>query len=104
MPLDPNRWTLRTQEAFNAAVESARAASNPEVLPDHLLVALLGQAEGVVLPVLEKVGSAPAQLRSAALERLDKLPKAYGGGARPPRRPPSALGPPGGAPGGRTGQ
>src|SRR4051812_50137388 len=94
MPLDPNRWTLRTQEAFNAAVESARAASNPEVLPDHLLVALLGQAEGVVLPVLEKVGSAPAQLRSAALERLDKLPKAYGGGVPPSPGPPSALDPP----------
>ena len=82
MALDPNRWTLRTQEAFNAAVEAARTASNPEVLPDHLLVALLGQAEGVVLPVLEKVGSAPAQLRSAALGRLEKLPKAYGGESR----------------------
>ena len=50
MALDPNRWTLKTQEAFNAAIESARTNANPEVTPDHLLVALLGQDEGVVLP------------------------------------------------------
>ena len=45
MPLDPNRWTLKTQEAVNAAIAAARANSNPEVTPDHLLVALLGQVE-----------------------------------------------------------
>ena len=50
MALDPNRWTLKTQEAFTAAVEAAKQASNPEVTPDHLLAALLGQGEGVVLP------------------------------------------------------
>jgi len=41
MTLDPNRWTLKTTEAFSAATEAARAASHPEVTPDHLLVALL---------------------------------------------------------------
>ena len=50
MPLDPNRWTLKTQEAFQAALDQARARNHPEVTPDHLLVALLGQEEGVVLP------------------------------------------------------
>ncbi len=80
--MDPNRWTLKTQEAFTAAVESARAASNPEVTPDHLLVALLGQEEGIVLPILEKVGKSPLSLRNAAAEALAKLPRAYGGEAR----------------------
>ena len=56
MALDPNRWTLKTQEALNHAIESARTNANPEVTPDHLLVALLGQDEGVVLPILTKVG------------------------------------------------
>ena len=37
MALDPNRWTLKTQEAMQAAVEAARRASNPEATPDHLL-------------------------------------------------------------------
>ena len=62
----PNRWTLKTQEAFNAAVEPARADSNPEVTPDHLSLALLGQEEGVVLPILQKVGVNPPSLRQPA--------------------------------------
>ncbi|QGG96770.1 ATP-dependent Clp protease ATP-binding subunit [Actinomarinicola tropica] len=82
MPLDPNRWTLKTQEAVNAAIAAARSASNPEVTADHLLVALLGQEEGVVLPILQKVGATPLSLRNAATDRLAKLPKAYGGDAR----------------------
>ncbi|MCB0970268.1 MAG: type VI secretion system ATPase TssH, partial [Acidimicrobiales bacterium] len=78
MALDPNRWTLKTQEAFNAAIGRATANSNPEVTPDHLLVALLGQSEGVVLPILEKVGASPVSLRNRAEDELGRLPKAYG--------------------------
>ena len=80
MAFDPNRWTIKTQEAFNAALESARAASNPEVTPDHLLIALLGQPDGVVTPLLAKVGLDPRVVRSAAEERVGALPHAYGGG------------------------
>ncbi len=80
--MDPNRWTLKTQEAFNAAISRARTDNNPEVTPDHLLAALLGQAEGVVLPILEKVGASPASLRTASEEALSRLPKAYGSEAR----------------------
>jgi ATP-dependent Clp protease ATP-binding subunit ClpB len=82
MALDPNRWTLKTQEAMNAAISAARADSNPEVTPDHLLVALLGQSEGVVLPILQRVEIAPAQLRNRATEAVSALPRAYGGEAR----------------------
>ena len=82
MALDPNRWTLKTQEAFQAAVESARQHSNPEVTPDHLLVALLGQAESVVLPILQKVGKNPVSLRNEADNAIAKLPSAYGGESR----------------------
>ena len=41
MALDPNKWTRKTQEAFAAALESAKANSNPEVTPDHLLVGVV---------------------------------------------------------------
>ena len=51
MPIDPNRWTLKTQEAFNAAVDQARSRNNPEVTTDHLLSAMLGQEGTVTLPV-----------------------------------------------------
>ncbi len=83
MAFDPNRWTLRTQEAVQAAVEAARSQSHPEVTPDHLVAALLGQEEGVVLPVLGKVGVAPLTLRNRAGEALARMPKAVGG--QPPQ-------------------
>jgi ATP-dependent Clp protease ATP-binding subunit ClpB len=67
---------------LTAAAESARAASNPEVTPDHLLLALLGQADGVVLPILQKLGVVPLTLRNAATEAIERLPKAYGGESR----------------------
>jgi ATP-dependent Clp protease ATP-binding subunit ClpB len=82
MALDPNRWTLKTQEAFNAALQLARTNSNPEVTPDHLLLALLGQEEGVVLPILQKVGKAPLALRNEAESAVEALPSAYGGESR----------------------
>src|SRR2546421_12997032 len=81
MALDPNRWTLKTQEAFNAAVELARSRSNPEVTPDHLLAAMLGQEDTAVLPVLQKVGGAPLKVRNKADNAIDKLPRAYGSDA-----------------------
>jgi ATP-dependent Clp protease ATP-binding subunit ClpB len=78
--LDPNRWTLKTQEAFNAAAELARGRSNPEVTPDHLLLAMLGQDDTVVLPILAKVGLAPLSLRNRLEDTLAKLPRSYKGG------------------------
>ena len=79
MAVDPNRWTQKTTEAFNAAVSVAREANHPEVTVDHLLAAMLGQDGTVVLPVLQKVGVAPASLRNRVADALDKRPKAYGG-------------------------
>ncbi|WP_456600470.1 ATP-dependent Clp protease ATP-binding subunit [Blastococcus sp. SYSU DS0616] len=75
---DPNRWTRRTQEAVQAAVERARQESHPEVTPDHLVAALLGQEDGVVLPLLQKAGIGLPGLRDRVTEALDRLPHAYG--------------------------
>jgi ATP-dependent Clp protease ATP-binding subunit ClpB len=79
MALDPNKWTLKTQEVFNNAVASARQVANPEVTPDHLLGALLSQPDSIVLPLLTKVGIAPATLKREVDDALAKLPKAHGG-------------------------
>jgi ATP-dependent Clp protease ATP-binding subunit ClpB len=62
--LNPERWTVKTQEAFTAATELAKARNNPEVTVDHLLAALLGQQDGVVLPILQRVGVNPLSLRN----------------------------------------
>ncbi len=77
--MNPNQWTLKTQEAVASAIDRARAESHPEVTPDHLLAALLSQPEGVVLPLLTKVERPAAKLRTETEEALASLPKAYGG-------------------------
>ena len=81
MAIDPNKWTLKTQEAFNAAVSAAKARSNPEVTPDHLLAALIGQEGSVVLPLVSRVGIAPTSLRNSLEESIAKLPRSYGSDA-----------------------
>jgi ATP-dependent Clp protease ATP-binding subunit ClpB len=77
--LDPTRWTQKTTEAVQAAIEAARTRSNPEVTPDHLLLAMLGQDDTATLPTLQRVGVAPLTLRNQAVDALAKLPHSYGG-------------------------
>jgi ATP-dependent Clp protease ATP-binding subunit ClpB len=81
--LDPKRWTQKTTEAVQAAIGMAGERSNPEVTPVHLVLALLGQADGVVLPVLQRVGVAPAALKARFDDQLERLPSAYGSSADP---------------------
>ncbi len=83
--LDPNRWTLKTREAFNDATTAAQSKSHPEVTPDHLLLALIGQTDGVVLPVLQRTGVALPELRTQLEAELDRLPSAYGAEISPAR-------------------
>jgi ATP-dependent Clp protease ATP-binding subunit ClpB len=79
MAFDPKKWTHKTQEAFAAAVEQATGNSNPEITPDHVLYALMGQDGTIVPAVLQALGMAPLMVRNRAEEAISKLPKAYGG-------------------------
>ena len=79
MALNPKNWTLKTQEAVAAAVDQAKALSNPELTPDHLMAAIVRQDDTVVPAVLAKLGQAPLMVRNTADEKVAKLPKAYGG-------------------------
>jgi ATP-dependent Clp protease ATP-binding subunit ClpB len=79
LAIDANRWTQKTQEAFAAAAADARGRNNPEVTPDHFLLALLSQDGTAVLPVLERVGVAVLALRNRLEEAVSKLPHSYGG-------------------------
>ena len=72
MPLDPNKLTRKTQEAVGAAQALARERNHSQVTPEHLLAALLGQPEGVVLPVLERVGVAAERIRDRGRRRARK--------------------------------
>ena len=80
--IEPNRWTTKTQEAFSAAMESARRNSNPEVTPDHLLAALLRQEDGIVLPMMKRLEVDPARLLQKADDAVAGLPNAYGSESR----------------------
>src|SRR3954466_5587940 len=73
-----DRLTNKSQQAFAAALSIARARRNPQVTPLHLLVALLEQDGGIVVPVLQRVNADPEGLRRRANEQLDKLPKVTG--------------------------
>jgi ATP-dependent Clp protease ATP-binding subunit ClpB len=79
MALDPKKWTVKTQEAFAAAIDLAKARSNPELTPDHLLAAITEQEGTVVAAVLAKLGQSPGMVRDRALAQVDKLPQAHGG-------------------------
>jgi ATP-dependent Clp protease ATP-binding subunit ClpB len=79
MALDPKKWTHKTSEAVQTAMELATNRSHPNLTPDHLLLALLGQADGLVLPLLQRVGVSPLSLRNKVEDRLSQLPSAYGG-------------------------
>ncbi len=78
-PFDPNRWTLRTQEAFRAAGQNALVNNNPEITPEHLLAGLLSQSEGVVMALLDKVGVPILSVKNKVEEEIAKLPRTYGG-------------------------
>ncbi|MCI2976240.1 MAG: AAA family ATPase [Ferrimicrobium sp.] len=80
--MDQSTWTVKTREAIEAAIELARRNSNPEVTKEHLAVALLGQPDGIVLPILERLGVQIGAARNKLLEAIGKLPKSYGGQAQ----------------------
>jgi ATP-dependent Clp protease ATP-binding subunit ClpB len=73
------KLTVKSQEALQAAASNAAENGNPEVLPLHLLAALLEDREGVVLPVLENAGVPAQQLLTGVNTAIGKLPKVSGG-------------------------
>jgi ATP-dependent Clp protease ATP-binding subunit ClpB len=79
--MNPERWTLKTQEAFSAAAERAKAGNHAEITPDHMLSAVLSQVDGIAGPVLTRVGVEPAVIRDRIEGELARLPQAFGGEA-----------------------
>jgi ATP-dependent Clp protease ATP-binding subunit ClpB len=81
MQLD--RFTIKSQEALQAAIRLAADRRNTETAPQHLLLALLDQQDGLVGPVLRKVGADPAAVRSQIGGELDRLPTITAGAREP---------------------
>src|ERR1700719_3817836 len=73
-----DKFTVKAQEAVQRATELASEHGNTELLPIHLLAALLEDKEGIVPPVLEKIGIGPQTVLAEVYRELEKLPKVSG--------------------------
>ncbi len=73
--INPDKLTVKASEAVNAAIEHARRGGNPVVYDLHLLLALLEQDEGIVVPILHKLGVAVDKLLEQAQQEAARYPK-----------------------------
>src|SRR5690606_15487942 len=73
--INPDRLTVKSGEALNEALSLARRAGNPLVYDLHLFSALLEQDEGIVVPMLQKLGARIPALREEIARELDRYPK-----------------------------
>jgi ATP-dependent Clp protease ATP-binding subunit ClpB len=78
--MQPDRLTIKTQEAIRDAGRLAEARSNPQATPEHLLAVLLEQDGGIVPSVLAKLGVAPSSVRTPLSAALEGLPTMGAGG------------------------
>ena len=76
------KFTVKAQEAVKRANDLASEHGNPELLPIHLLAALLEDKEGIVPPVLEKIGIGPQAVLNDLYRDIEKLPKVSGEAAQ----------------------
>jgi len=74
-----DKFTLRGQESVQAAIEFAERSQNQQVEPEHLLVAMLGQPEGTVRPILGKLGANADAVMNETVAAINRLPKVTGG-------------------------
>jgi ATP-dependent Clp protease ATP-binding subunit ClpB len=74
-----NKYTEKAREAVAGAIDLAQHHNNPQLEPEHLLVTLAEQREGIIPELLRKAGVDPAVIARGARDLVAKLPSAYGG-------------------------
>ncbi|MDB4943780.1 MAG: ClpB protein [Labilithrix sp.] len=79
----PDRLTTKSHEALREAIDLAARRGNPELVPEHLMRAMLAQDGGIALPLFQKAGGDSAPLEKRLDTYLDKLPKVGGNAAEP---------------------
>ena len=73
-----DKCTVKTREAVQEATSIAQREDHAQVETDHILAALLEQEDGIVTPLIERIGVSPDSLRSEVLDRLDRKPRVKG--------------------------
>jgi len=80
--MQPDRFTVKSQEAVAAAQQLAAQGRNNELAPAHLLLALLEQAEGLSVPILQRAAAADVPgIATRARQAIEDLPKPAGEGS-----------------------
>ncbi len=77
-----DKLTVKAQEAVQRAQQTAEDRGHSQLVPMHLLGALTDEEEGIVRPLVQKIGANPAQIREAVQGELGRLPKVSGGAAQ----------------------
>ena len=74
----PDKFTLKAQEALQEAQNIAEEYGNQEILPEHLLNSLLRQEDGIIRPILKKIGIDPVSVEDQTewTPRVKKAPQA----------------------------
>jgi ATP-dependent Clp protease ATP-binding subunit ClpB len=75
--MDLSKLTMKSQAALEAAREQAEARNHQAIEPEHVLFALLSDPEGVVYPLLHRLGVSPRMARDRVEDALDRIPKVY---------------------------
>ena len=75
-----DRFTLKAQEALQEAKAIAERKNHQQIDVEHLLLALIGQKEGIVIPILQKLGANPDLIASQLEGELNRIPQVTGGG------------------------
>jgi ATP-dependent Clp protease ATP-binding subunit ClpB len=83
MAIQWDKFTVKSQQAMQAAQSRAAELGNPELQPVHLLLALIEDREGVIPAVLEKIGVPTERLESGLHQIEEKLPRVAGEAAQP---------------------
>jgi ATP-dependent Clp protease ATP-binding subunit ClpB len=78
-----DKFTLKSQEAIQQASSLANENGQPEVVPMHLLMALLEDKEGIIVPLLQKVGIPTEQMLASARQAIAGMPKVSGATSEP---------------------
>ena len=76
--MDASKFTTRSQQAINTAIETATAGGHPQVEAVHLLAALLAQPDGIARPLFEAAGVQPNEVIAGVQSELERLPKVTG--------------------------
>ena len=75
-----NKYTEKAQEAVITAQQLAEREGHPEITPEHILLTLVEQRDGIVPSILTKMNADPAALAAAVRTELGRLPRTQGGG------------------------